>query len=66
MTVPGTRSSAATSSVINITIIINQISHSRIVSNVMTGFKEFTYDMKEKLREKNPPVSNIRTENRST
>lgn len=65
MTVPGTRSSAATSSVINITII-NQISHSRIVSNVMTGFKEFTYDMKEKLREKNPPVSNIRTENRST
>lgn len=64
MTVPGTRSSAATSSVINITII-NQISHSRIVSNVMTGFKEFTYDMKEKLREKNPPVSNIRTENRS-
>lgn len=31
----------------------------------MTGFKEFTYDMKEKLREKNPPVSNIRTENRS-
>lgn len=31
----------------------------------MTGFKEFTYDMKEKLREENPPVSNIRTENRS-
>lgn len=42
MTVPGTRRSTATAAVINIIIIINYISHSRIFSNIMTGSREFT------------------------
>ena len=60
MTVPGKRRSAATAAVINIIIIINYISHSRIFSNIMTGSREFTYDMKAGLRE--TMLSYVRTE----